>query len=43
MKSLLFIVLTVIQFNVSAGEISNVFGKGVFDTSWGDTIEDVIE
>jgi hypothetical protein len=35
MKSLLFFILTIIQFNLSAGEISKVFGNGVFDTIWG--------
>jgi hypothetical protein len=43
MKSLLFIIFAIIQFSVSAGEISKVFGKGVFDTAWGDTIKDIKE
>jgi len=41
MKPLLFIVLTIIQFNISAGEISKVFGTGVFGTIWGNTFNDV--
>jgi hypothetical protein len=40
MKSLLFFILTIIQFNLSAGEISKVFGIGVFDTIWGQSIDD---
>jgi hypothetical protein len=41
MKSLLFIILTIIQLNVSAGEISKVFGNGVFDTIWGQSVDDI--
>ncbi|MBA6380979.1 MULTISPECIES: hypothetical protein [unclassified Colwellia] len=41
MKSLLFFILTIIQFNVSAGEISKVFGNGVFDTIWGQSVDDI--
>jgi hypothetical protein len=41
MKSLLFCLLVIIQFNASAGEISKVFGVGIFDTLWGDSVEDV--
>jgi len=41
MRSLLFFILTIIQFNVSAGEISKVFGNGVFDTVWGSTLKDI--
>jgi hypothetical protein len=41
MKSLLFFILTIIQFNASAGEISKVFGTGVFDTTWGNTLNEV--
>ena len=41
MKSLLFFILTIIQFNVSAGEISKVFGNGVFNTVWGQSADDI--
>jgi hypothetical protein len=41
MKSLLFLLLTLTHLNVSAGEIYNVFGVGVFGTTWGDTASDV--
>jgi hypothetical protein len=41
MKSLLFFTLTLIQFNVFAGEISKVFANGVFDTVWGQSIDDI--
>jgi hypothetical protein len=41
MKSLLFIILIIIQFNVSAGEISKVFGNGVFDTIWGQSVDEI--
>ena len=43
MKSFIFILLACVQFNVFAEEISKVFGEGVFDTSWGNTIEEVKE
>tara|TARA_R110001583_G_scaffold18641_1_gene73921 strand:- start:374 stop:883 length:510 start_codon:yes stop_codon:yes gene_type:complete len=41
MKSLLFFILTIIQFNVFAGDISKVFGNGVFDTVWGQSVDDI--
>ena len=41
MKSLLFFILTIIQFNVTAGEISEVFGNGVFNTVWGQSVDDI--
>jgi hypothetical protein len=41
MKSLLFFLLTIVHLNVSAGEISNIFGVGVFETVWGNTLKDV--
>lgn len=41
MRSLLFLLLVMIQFSVSAGEISKVFSEGVFGTVWGDKIDDI--
>jgi hypothetical protein len=40
-KLLIFIISLFVQMNVSAGEISRVFGDGVFDTKWGQTVNEI--
>jgi hypothetical protein len=40
-KSLIFIILLLVQISASAGEIFKVFGNGVFDTKWGQSITDI--
>jgi hypothetical protein len=40
-KSLIFIILLLVQISSSAGEIFKVFGHGVFETKWGQSITDI--
>lgn len=41
MRTLIFIAFIFFQSKSSAGEIYNVFGGGVFETKWGQTLQDI--